>query len=65
MPLLSINNSEAKNRLRLYPQRSHPGHEEFVVNTLSLSTLVTLFAFAIISVLYTPAPSGASLIHLP
>jgi len=37
----------------------------YVVNTLSLATLVTLFAFAIISVLYTPASSGAGLIHLP
>jgi hypothetical protein len=48
----------------LYIKESDDQNRAFVVNTLSLSTL-TLFAFAIISVLYTPASSGVSLIHLP
>jgi predicted permease len=49
----------------LFIKESDDQNRAFVVNTLSLSTLVTLFGFAIISVLYTPASSGAGSIHLP
>ena len=36
----------------LYMQRAGQDDRTYVVNTLSLSTLVTLFAFAIVSVLF-------------
>jgi malate permease and related proteins len=36
----------------LYLQRADQDDRTYVVNTLSLSTLVTLFAFAIVSVLF-------------
>lgn len=36
----------------LYMQRADQDDRTYVVNTLSLSTLVTLFAFAIVSVLF-------------
>jgi predicted permease len=51
--------------IQLFIKESDDQNRAYVVNTLSLSTLVTLFAFAIISVLYTPVSSGAGLIHLP